>query len=289
MTQDTHNPSTPSRSSSDSLAGRIFGDVPFVVIAVVLLVAGLGIRAAAEKFRLHFRKLPVYMQQSLDAFAREDLGRYRIIDMDPDTKEIDTIKIPDDVIEELGTDMYLQAVVEDTQLPNNDPTRLMTLFVTYYTGDPDQVPHVPDVCYVGGGHESVSAENLVVSVPGIGQNSDKLPIRVLEFTQGKFLGGVKPVMYFFSVNGGYTETRAGARKALADIRERYAYFSKVEVAFADRSRQPDKQQAVQACERLLQVVVPLLHEKYWPDWEAVQAGTYSHLGGEPTAPETSEK
>jgi hypothetical protein len=58
-----------------------------------------------------------------------------------------------DVLESLGTEEYLQWILEAPDAAPGSPTRFCSLFITYYTGNPDMVPHVPDECYVGGGNE----------------------------------------------------------------------------------------------------------------------------------------
>ena len=58
-----------------------------------------------------------------------------------------------DVLESLGTEDYLQWILEDTTVDVLSPVRNCSVFITYYTGNPDQVPHVPEACYTGGGNE----------------------------------------------------------------------------------------------------------------------------------------
>ena len=38
--------------------------------------------------------------------------------------------------------------------------------VYYYTGDADQVPHIPDVCAKAGGQDITSTDVLAIDIPG---------------------------------------------------------------------------------------------------------------------------
>jgi hypothetical protein len=58
------------------------------------------------------------------------------------------------------------------------------------------------------------------------------------------------------------------RWALGDLSSEYSYFSKVEISFSNlRGIYPDKEQAIDATEKLLKVLLPVLEENHWPDWD----------------------
>jgi hypothetical protein len=75
-----------------------------------------------------------------------------------------------------------------------------------------------------------------------------------------------PVLYLFRVNGVYAGSREQARLALnKNIFGKYSYFCKIEVVFNQQSENPTKQQAVQASEKLLSVILPILEAEHWND------------------------
>jgi hypothetical protein len=232
-------------------------DRTFVIVCVILLVSAMGIQTTAKKMKLHFRKLPIPLVKDLQEFDSGKMWPYKLV-----KKE----QISSEVVGELGTKDYLQARYEDTTVGESDPGRNINLFVTYYTGNPDQVPHVPDVCYLGGGYDPEGAYLDTVKVPGSGQPDDKVPIRILHFKNNK---GITPiyhtVVYFFSVNGKYAEERMKVRWYLGDIRLKYAYFSKVEISFLSLSKL-DKESVVRVSEKFFRKALPILVHDHWQDW-----------------------
>ena len=77
----------------------------------------------------------------------------------------------------------------------------------------------------------------------------------------------KIVSYVFSVNGDYACTRTEVRLKQRNWRDRYAYFSKVEVWF-DEGAERSFEENVAAMEDIYQKVLPMLYSEHWPDWEA---------------------
>jgi len=149
------------------------------------------------------------------------------------------------------------------------------LFVTYY-GLPDRVPHVPEECYTGSGHQQLTSENETFEVNNDG-NKVKIPVKFLVFgkinsnywqSSAKF-----SISYFFKVNGDYTNSREDTRFTLnKNISGKHSYFSKVEWKFFNNSRlggeaYPTKDEAIKASQKLLTVIVPVLEKEHWPDWE----------------------
>jgi hypothetical protein len=135
----------------------------------------------------------------------------------------------------------------------------------------DQVPHVPDVCYVGGGNDLLSAVNTTIKVPGAGLKDNELPVRELIFQSPNSIVPVtQPVIYFFSVNGHFDNGREGVRLSLADPWVKYAYFSKVELSFAG-DQMPDKEDALKIAARFLSKALPILIKDHWQDWDAFLA------------------
>jgi hypothetical protein len=241
--------------------GRIWRQPSFVICCLVLAISASGILIATEKFQWSFRKLPIPLQKPLDQLDPLRLGPYHLVHVS---------EIPEEIVEELGTRDYLSWRLEDTSLSPKDPFRDVMFFVTYYTGNPDKVPHIPDVCYVGSGGQLGQAENLEITVPGCGAPDNRLPVRLLQISiPGDFGWRNQVVIYFFSANGEYCCTRDQVRMTQNNLRDRYAYFSKVEMTFPSAVAS-DKQLYLQAAEKLARHVVPILYRDHWPDWQAVK-------------------
>jgi len=132
------------------------------------------------------------------------------------------------------------------------------------------VHHTPDVCHVGGGGHLVYEENTTIEVPDAGAVNNQLPIRMLEFsTQKEFEQNHYTVLYFFSVNGEYCNTRNETRRLQNNLQNRYTYFSKVELTFPGGAS-TDREQYLSASSKLLRQVLPLLYREHWPDREQLQ-------------------
>jgi hypothetical protein len=243
---------------------------PFLLsVACLLITAGLISYIKANQGIILIKKsLP--LKRSLDQFDEKLLEPYKVIAK----SKIDN----QDVLESLGTEDYLQWILEDTTVDVMSPTRNCSLFITYYTGNPDQVPHVPEACYTGGGNQIESSSAVAldigdVNLPGI-PHGEKIPAMALVFTRksGEIWQAAAefPVIYFFKVNGAYKGNRTSVRVALGDLTSEYSYFSKVELKFFNsRGTYPDKQQSIEAAQKLLRVLLPVLEKDYWPDWEQV--------------------
>jgi hypothetical protein len=145
--------------------------------------------------------------------------------------------------------------------------------VTYYTGKPDQVPHVPEMCMAGSGHRQISDELIHVPMPYLGEGAT-IPVRLQEYERESLMSrSQRIVMYTFHANGDFRSGRQSVRFALGDPRVKYAYFSKLEIGM-DLGREPgayaSKTEAVEAGTRFLQMVIPVLLQDHWPDWEALE-------------------
>lgn len=196
---------------------------------------------------------------------------------------INVTEIKPEILDNLGTDQYIQWVLLDQTHPGSSasqpedrpgissPEEIVQLFVTYYTGAPDQVPHVPEECYMGGSGYSVKTESILdVPVPALGPGQT-IPVKVLEF-EGSSLasgGGAKIVMYLFQTNGQFCADRMGVRSVLADPFVRHAYFSKLELTFGTQDALPTREKAIEAGKRFLAIVIPILLKDHWPDWDQV--------------------
>jgi hypothetical protein len=213
-------------------------------------------------------KKPLPLKKPLDQLDEKLLKPYKVLEKSKISNQ--------DILESLGTEDYLQWFLDDTTVDVMSPVRNCSVFITYYTGNPDQVPHVPEACYTGGGNQvesslSVSLDLGDVNLPGVAQG-EKISATALVFASksseiwqatAKFV-----VIYFFKVNGVYRGNRTAVRIALGDLLDEYSYFSKVELKFFNaRGIYPNEQQSIEAAGRLLEVLLPVLEKNHWPDWK----------------------
>ena len=218
---------------------RLVRERAFMLCALVLGLSACGMLVGSQYW--HLRKSPLALRKSLDAMDPNAFSPYEVIAQS---------KIEDDAFEDaLGTVDYIQWQLLNTQLDLRDPFYSGNLFITYYTGNPDKVPHVPDWCYVGSG--GIIEKKHEIKIPGQGQSSSSRKI----------------VSYVFSVNGDYACTRTEVRLKQRNWRDRYAYFSKVELWF-DQGAEASLEENLGVMESLYQKVLPLLYSEHWPDWDA---------------------
>ncbi len=238
---------------------KIYFQPAFLICVIVLAMAAGGMSFAIKKFDIYFTKEYLPLKKPLDQLNESKLGNYEVISK----AEIEY----DEVIEALGTDEYLQWILEDKEADKGSPTRFCSLFVTYY-GVPDKVPHIPDECYMGSGFQRKEVDDLVYQ-----DGKFKVPGRMVHFERkGKF-GFTKDfyVCYFFHVNGKYSQNRLQTRKELGkNIFGKYSYFCKIEWKFYNKFPNlvyPEKEEVLIASRKLLKTIVPLLEKDHLPDWE----------------------
>jgi hypothetical protein len=251
---------------------RVYLQPAFLICVVVLAIAaGATIKLGVIKKEL----LP--LKKSFDALNEERSAPYRVVEK---------LKIEnEDILKALGTQDYIEWILEDTESPANSAVKRCMLFVTYY-GRPDRVPHVPEECYTGGGFQILAPDTGVrfgCRMGRLAPDSVTFEIKKAGFERkidGTYLvfGRVKtdfrqrlekfPVLYFFNVSGEYVGSRGKARFALnKNLFKKYTYFSKVELVFNQMLSSPSKEEAVAAGEKLLGVLLPILEEEHWPDLE----------------------
>ncbi len=263
----------------------------FLALAGVLLVAAASWQTVMRAAGAIFVKKPVPLRQMLDRFPREvrsaDGGRWIALDGPGRDEQLS----PEDELLEEDVEKFLGAVHpyrlrgEKSPVPGEkDPADLLLapqyiqryyryvdrtgtevspalrayLFVSYYTGSPDPVPHVPDRCYLGGGFQELASQDVTVPV-----NGQTVPIRRMAF--GKDLGTTN-VIYFFHYNGRKSSRHLEVRNYLNNPLIHHAYFSKIEVKFP-RLRGEDLEAATVATQKLLTDFLPVLEGQYLPDWK----------------------
>lgn len=235
---------------------------PFVISVTVLAVVAVGVPLASQQLRLVLAKQPIDLRMPLHQLDRTRLGPYAFRDQ---------IVLDDNIVNALGTRQYIYWRLEDTSYPPGtvDPRRFADLSVTYYTGQPDPVPHTPDTCLLGAGYTHDDVANLTMDVPALGVQR-RVPIRVLTSVKSDLRDReARTIVYTFHCNGRFACTREGVRLIVNNLFDRYAYYSKVEISFgSERSRPkyPTREQSVEAAEKLLSFALPVLVEAHWPDW-----------------------
>ncbi len=231
----------------------------FLICAVVLAIAGIAMEW------VHVEKLPFPLKKTLDRLDEKSLAPYKVVSRGKVKNE--------EVVKNLGTEDYIQWILEDTDAAADSAVRKCLLFITYYEL-PDKVPHVPEECYMGTGHQRLASDSVTFEIKK-GGSERKIPGRhlVFESTRANYWGRSEKfsVLYLIKVNKDYTNSRDGARWVLnKNIFSRYVYFCKVEWNFLGNSgakTYPKKEAAVVASEKLLGVILPLLEREHWPDWE----------------------
>jgi len=242
----------------------------FLICAIVLAAAGSSMSLAIKRFGVYLKKEPLPLKKSLSLLDENTLTPYKVISKD----KIDN----EEIIKSLGTEQYIQWNLEDIEAAEQSPVRKCQLLITYYEL-PDVVPHVPEECYTGSGYQKLSSdsvtfsfkkEDLVTEIPGryvVFASSDSGYRQLKASLQFS-------VLYFFSVNNDYLNSRETARLALnKNIRSKHSYFSKVEWKFFNVKFgvqiYPTREEAIAASEKLLKVLLPVLEKEHWPDMKSV--------------------
>jgi hypothetical protein len=252
---------TPNRAPDTVSHGlRSFWNPGFVLCGVLLLAMAVGFKAWAERNKITLgAKLRVDLQQPLDRIDKHRIAPYKLVRH---------FTIESAMLGALGTDQYIHWLLENADVKDRAaPERYVTLFVTYYTGQPDPVPHVPEVCYVGGGYKPERIRSEEFSIPLDGK-TETVPVKVLRFERSGYSETQKMVvLYTFSANGQFSASRNGVRTIVGDAGTQYAYYSKVEATFGTPDSRPTEEVAVEAGRKLFAKIIPILVEDCWPDWD----------------------
>jgi len=231
----------------------------FLICIGLLAVVGAAMLVADVRWQ----KEPLPLKKRLDELDKAALVPFKVVGEQRIENE--------DVVRSLGTEDYIQWILEDPCQPVGSAARKVMLFVTYYRL-PDRVPHVPEECYAGGGYQLLDTEAVTLGL-SLGQDQAPLEIPGSYLVFGRSVASMDlaapkfPVLYLFRVNGSYAGDRDGARLALnKNIFGPSSYFCKVELVFNQSISAPTKAEAVAVSERLLALVLPQLTDVHWPDW-----------------------
>lgn len=237
----------------------------FWVCAVLLGASAVATHVLPPLIGVHLRKEAVPLKKPLAMLDVRKLGpRY-----ERHTYTDHVAALSSDTEDSLGTKEYAHVYVADTTKARTDPTRVASLFITYYTGKPDMVPHVPDECYLAVGYDALGSRTEAVTVRGRNGADERVPIRVIRFRAPHNRRSASQtdevaVLYFFSVNARYATSRDGVRLTLSDPFERFAYYAKIEISFTDDTilRGADAEASLAALGPLLEAVLPVLFEEH---------------------------
>ncbi|AQQ71916.1 hypothetical protein SMSP2_02295 [Limihaloglobus sulfuriphilus] len=240
----------------------------FLICIGVLAVSCVGMNMIMESLGMVSRKEPIPLVKPFDGIDEYKLWPYKVI-----TKtKIDNY----DILESLGTEDYIQWILEDTTAEQTSSSRYVSLFLTYYTGINDRIPHVPEECYFGAGsqRDDLRNERIALECPELRPSGEKLelPVRVLTFsrTSADILSGTETfnVSYFFKVNSSYANGRTEARNILGtNILGKYSFFSKVEWRFFGVSGNAQYEETIEASKPMLEKLLPVLEREHWPNLE----------------------
>lgn len=233
--------------------------LPFGLAVLVLGLAAILTGPVATRMKLKLSKEALPLRLPLTMLDEYSLGSYRLLQRNT----LDSV-----VVEALGTDQYMNWSLEDTDLSPHDPLRHVILFVTYYTGGSNLVPHTPDVCYLGAGYNPGQPhENKLMDIRSLQSGVSPIPIRICTFVKTAIFDN-KPitVIYTFMCNGKFVNTRTRVRLLINDLSDTYAYFCKVEVSFPNANRE----QSIEGAKKIFELVLPVFIEHHWPDFEAAQ-------------------
>ena len=238
----------------------------FLICAAVLVTAGSGMSIAVKRFGVYLKKEPLPLKKSLDLLDENALAPYKVVNK----RKIEN----EQIVKELGTEDYIEWILEDPDAAADSPVRKCSLFITYYEIADKRVTHVPDECYIGVGFQRFAIDGVTFKIDGTG-GEEKLPGRYVVFSStksGHWQGDTRfLVLYLFYVNGKYAGSRQEARFiANKSLFSKFSYYSKVEWKFFNRRLgegiYPGKEEAIAASEKLLAVILPILKREHWPDW-----------------------
>lgn len=241
----------------------------YVTCLLVLVVSALGMRFVANQFAAFFEKEGLPLQAPLQFIEIGKLApEYSLALEQPKP-------LSEEVVENLGTHEYLSCYLVNNKLDPRDTNFLSTVFVSYYTGQPDMVPHAPEECQQAAGWTLTRSETHTFTMLDHKGNEVELPLRVLDFDPpGGSRNRSRTVIYFFFANGRYVTSRSGVRSATSNLRDRYAFYAKTELAFYSKHGQPaDRETSIASAEDLLRKLMPVLWKDHFPDWDAATSGT----------------
>lgn len=278
--RDTIPPAPPPQRNIGTWQWDKFWSPKFALVVVILTVSAISFQAVVNFLGLFFSKEQLPLRMPLYRMASR-FGHYELENEDPKlTPEIEAV---------LGARAYITREYYDTRKEKGTPGSLIRLHVAYFTGTPDPVIHVPDVCYIAAGAQGLKKEieTVTLASPNFQSGPDgqiiatttdgsevtlpslKISMLAFDFVQGE-MAAPSTVTYFFAANGKFMGNTGNVRKLVINITDRYAYWAKIEVLPL----------GVQNREEALSIVGDFLSAGLpevmlcMPDWSEVKAGKY---------------
>jgi hypothetical protein len=286
--QITDNPvSVAPASASDKL--RPFRNTTFLIAAAVLLAAAIGLNASVSFLQLHFKKESVPLRVSFtDAKVMPQVIGPWVQVAREDTLDADMLASlatneflfcyyvnsaalglsTHDVQKMMEGKNVLEQKVILGQLQRRKPTAVLQFSMTYYTGKPDTVAHIPERCYVGDGFDPVDPDTETWQV-----GDRRLEVRHITFQSTAANRGNHNVAYFFHTNGHYESDSLRVRATLQNLFARYGYYSKAELMCVtpgkEQEGKKERLESQQAMADFLNRALPSF-EAALPDWSKYQ-------------------
>ena len=249
---------------------QLIADKHFVVCLLIILLAASGLEASVRSLRIHMVKLPAQLQAPLASLPTK-IGSFEAREVEnPDTGKLEMdVKFPEEMLQALGTDQYLNRNYQDTQVEQGQ-TPLVTLFFTYYTGKGELVPHTPERCQAAVGYTEVGTETFSVTAPGLGLPEDTLKVRATIFAGSDPRSGRTrsfAIIYFFVANGEYFDYWVAVRLHLNGIRayffDKYSYYAFLRLTFPESN---NKEECMATAKKFLRFALPEV-VRILPDWK----------------------
>ncbi len=243
---------------------RIFKSKAYLGCVIFLLACAIGLQAAVNMLGVYLTKKPIELQMSLDDLDDTKIYSYKVIDKSRiASKEVE---------EALGTEEYIQWWLEDEREPDDSPFKKILVFVTYYTGDEYTVPHTPEVCGAGSGAIPQIKGIMPIKVSNVGAKDDVINVKMLDLILPQQPQYVHKVAYFFSANGDYLYGRNQVRFRMNDLKDKYAYFAKIEFSVFGKVDEVTDEAMLAKVERLSRRLLPELVKNHFPEWPPVEPG-----------------
>ncbi|MFI4862553.1 MAG: exosortase/archaeosortase family protein [Phycisphaerales bacterium JB063] len=275
----------------------------------VLATASVGNAAMTKAMNISLVKKPVPLQYNLAAEFPKEFNNWVLVSQDA--------RLGHDLEDELGATEYITAwflntdtgrTLEDLDVKLSEPEgrsiiqgynpgEVVALHIAYYTGIVDTVPHVPDKCWIVAGGTVAYRANHGITLAGEQYRDDpesdgllarsafgydvRIPrddVEMVIFAADMDGGARSAAAYFFVANGDYMASSHKVRFSFR-LRDRHAYYCKVEVRFPGIN-DPDQVQVL--AEEFLSDLMPQVMA-ILPDWTEVQAGRYPGPNGLPPA------
>ena len=187
-----------------------------------------------------------------------------------------------------------------TMIAGYEPGEVVAIHMAYYTAIVDAVPHVPDKCWIVAGGTMVYRQAHTFPLEGERYRDDpdsdgllatssfgnevRIPepeVEMIVFAADNADGHRNAAAYFFVANGQFMASNTAVRFSF-DLRDRYAYYCKVELSFPGIKDPKEIERRAQAfLDDMLPEIMACL-----PDWTDVQAGRYPNAPAGDAPPST---